>query len=112
MARKTRAKARKSTRKPTARRPAKRKARPAAARAVRTAAAPPSLSREVVEEVLVHSARSSDGEQLSGKALAEIALCAGLDPARFIDAHRQLCEAVEEPQVTVLRVVELWDPDE
>jgi len=105
---------RKTSRKPASnRRPVKQKTKPAA----RRAAAPaqpviPMLSREVVEELLVHSARSGDGETLSDKALVEIALSAGLDPEKLLDAHRQLCEAADEPDITVLRVVELWDPYE
>ncbi len=71
-----------------------------------------SLSREVVEEILLHSSRSEEGEQLSDRALAEIALCANLDPARVLDMHRRLCDAAEQNDVTVLRVVEIWEPEE
>lgn len=70
----------------------------------------PSLSREVLEEILLHSAKSPEGQALSENALSGIAVCAGLDPAAVLDAHRRLRESVEEPSVTVLRVVGLWDP--
>ena len=112
MARKAKPKAKKTTRKPAA---AKRA--PSRKAATKKPAPPqssprPSLSREVVEEILVHSAKSSDGEPLSDKALSEIAVCADLEPARVLDVHRQLCDAVEDSEMTVLRVVELWDPYE
>ncbi len=119
MPRKTNTKARKAKRKTTAaKRPAKRSSRGTSGKApVKKAARPqsslpPRLSREVVEEVLVHSARSSEDERLSDAALSEIAVCANLEPSRVLDAHRQLCEAADESDVTVLRVVELWEPYE
>jgi len=115
MPRKSTAKARKpkTSRKPaSSRRPAKRKAKPAATPRARAEPVVPMLSRDVVEELLVHSARASEDDTLSDKALVEIALSAGLDPEKLLDAHRQLCEAADEPDITVLRVVELWDPYE
>jgi len=79
----------------------------------RRAAAPPArLSRDAVEELLVHSAKAAEGEQLTDSTLAEIARCAGLDPEQLLDAHRRLCAAVEDAGTTVLRVVELWEPDD
>ncbi|MGO8915507.1 MAG: hypothetical protein ACLQJR_06330 [Stellaceae bacterium] len=102
----------------TAKRPAKRSSRgPSRKASIEKAARPhsflsPRLSREVVEEVLVHSARSSSDERLSDTALSEIAICADLEPSRVLEAHRQLCEAADDSDVTVLRVVELWDPCE
>ncbi len=119
MPRKTKGRARKAKRKAM---PAKRPAKLPIRRASRKAAvkgaarpqpsAPPTLSREAVEEVLVHSARSSEDERLSDKTLSEIAACANLDPSRILDAHRRLCEAADDSEVTVLRVVELWEPYE
>jgi hypothetical protein len=107
MARKTKPKARKTKKaKRSVKRSAKRGSRRAAARV------PPRLSREVVEEVLIQSAKSSEGEELSDKALTEIARSAGLDPARLLDAHRRLREAADQGDVTVLRVVEIWEPYE
>jgi hypothetical protein len=103
---KAKAKARKTKRKATRKRVSPRALRKAAGQK----AARPSLSREVLEEVLVHSAKASEGDQLSDKALSEIAVCADLDPARVLAAHRRLCEEAEDAGVTVLRVVELWDP--
>lgn len=107
MARKTKGKARKirkssrSAKRSTRR--SGRRASPAAARA--------GLSRDVVEELLFHSARSGEGEELSDKALTEIARAAGLDPARVLDAHRRLRETADQDGVTVLRVVEIWGSD-
>jgi hypothetical protein len=119
MPRKTKPKAKKAMRKATAaKRPAKRSGRSAArktpvARAARPQPpAPPRLSREAVEEVLVHSAKSSEDEWLSDKTLSEIAICANLDPSRVLDVHRRLCEAADDSGVTILRVVELWEPYE
>jgi hypothetical protein len=64
-----------------------------------------------MEEILVHSAKATEGEQLSDKALTQIAVAAQLDPARVLEAHRRLCEAVDEAEhATVLSVVELWEP--
>lgn len=60
----------------------------------------------------MHSAKSSEDDRLSDKTLAEIAACADLDPARVLDAHRRLCEAADDSSVTILNVVELWDPYE
>jgi len=119
MPRKTKPSATKAKRKATAaKRPAKPSSRrasrkPPAPRAARAQPpAPPRLSRDAVEEVLVLSAKSSEDERLSDKTLADIAVCADLEPARVLDAHRRLCEAAEESDVTILRVVELWDPYE
>ena len=92
----------------------KRGAKTSARSAARKTSAPaPTISREVIEEILVHSAKSAEGEQLSDAALAEIAAAAGLDPARVLDVHERLCEVADaEAATTVLRVVELWEPDE
>lgn len=71
----------------------------------------PIISRDIVEEILVHSARAAEGEQLSDKALAQIAIAANLDPARVLEAHERLCEVVDEAEhATVFSVVELWEP--
>jgi hypothetical protein len=64
-----------------------------------------------MEEILVHSARAAEGEQLSDKALTQIAMAANLDPARVLEAHGRLCEAVDEAEhAAVFSVVELWEP--
>lgn len=71
----------------------------------------PVISRDIVEEILVHSARAAEGEQLSDKALAQIAIAANLDPARVLEAHGRLCDVVDEAErSTVFSVVELWEP--
>jgi hypothetical protein len=71
----------------------------------------PVISRDIVEEILVHSARAAEGEQLSDKALAQIAIAANLDPARVLEAHGRLCDTVDEAEhATVFSVVELWEP--
>jgi hypothetical protein len=115
---------RKTSRKPTGSRQGKRQAKRSTARSPRKTsgkaggkrAAPggsmpaPRLSREVVEELLVRSANAPEGDQLSDKALAEIALCASLDPAKILEAHRRLCAMAEETELGVLRVVEVWEP--
>ena len=97
----------------------KRRARKASRGAVKTRAratkAKPAvaqvISRDIMEEILVHSAKATEGEQLSDKALTQIAVAAQLDPARVLEAHRRLCEAVDEAEhATVLSVVELWEP--
>ncbi len=71
----------------------------------------PRLSREVVQEILMASVQMDDEQQLSDQAIREIALCAGVDPDRLAQAHRLLRAAENETGVTVLRVVELWDPE-
>ena len=120
MARKTKLKTVKSNRKTTAakRRPKKKAApsKPRKAAPVRSTAGPaspaPMISRDVVEEILVHSAKSDEGERLSDKALLQIAAAAGLHPARFLDVHQRLCDAAEAEATTVFQVVELWGPEE
>lgn len=107
---------------------AKRKAKPAKARAKRSAARParkapvktpaqgraslaPIISREVIEEILVHSAKLPDGEQLSDQALSQIAIAASLDPAKVLEAHRRMRDEADEADfTTVFRIVELWNP--
>jgi hypothetical protein len=75
------------------------------------ASSAPVISRDIVEEILVHSARAAEGEQLSDKALAQIAIAANLDPARVLEAHGRLCDVVDEAEhSTVFSVVELWEP--
>jgi len=117
MARKSSRRSVKPNRKATAakRRPKKKAARGKAASAAGAASqrsATPTISRDVVEEILVHSARSDEGERLSDKALLQIAGAADLDPARFLEVHQRLCEAAEAEATTVLQVVELWGPEE
>ena len=118
MARKTKTKTRKAQRPGAAKRQAKRSGRTALRKSGARSAAPsrsappPSLSRQVVEEVLVLSAKSSESEQLSDKAVAEIATCAHLDPEAVLDAHRRLCETADEPEIGFLRVIEISDPQE
>jgi hypothetical protein len=71
----------------------------------------PVISRDVIEEILVHSAKAAKGEQLSDKALAQVAVAADLDPARVLEAHGRLCASVDEAEhATVFSVVELWEP--
>lgn len=75
------------------------------------ARAAPVIDREIVEEILVHSARAAEGEQLSNKALSQIAIAANLDPSKVLEAHGRLCSAVDEAEhATVFSVVELWEP--
>ena len=120
MVRKTSLKTAKSTRKTTAAKrglkkkamPSKpRKAAPAKGAAGPTSSAP-MVSRDVVEEILVHSAKSDEGERLSDKALLQIAVAAGLEPTRVLDVHQRLCEAADAEATTVFQVVELWGPEE
>ena len=120
MARKTKLKPAKSNRKTTAAkpRPKKKAARSAprkaaiGARAAAPAPSTPMMSRDVVEEILVHSAKSDEGERLSDKALLQVAGAAGLDPTRVLAVHQRLCEAAEAEATTVFQVVELWGPEE
>jgi hypothetical protein len=118
MPRKAKAKARKAKRSPVGKRQAKRSGRralrkPAARRsAISQPFSPPGLSREVVEEILLLSAKSSEGEQLSDRAVLEIATSASLDPESVLDAHRRLCEANDEPDIAILRVIEISDAEE
>ena len=71
----------------------------------------PIISRDVVEEILVHSAKSPDGEQLSDQALSQIAIAASLDPAKLLEAHRRLRDEADEANfATVFQIVELWNP--
>jgi hypothetical protein len=71
----------------------------------------PVISRDVMEEILVHSAKAPEGEQLSDKALTQISIAANLDPTRILEAHGRLCQAVDEAEhATVFSVVELWEP--
>jgi hypothetical protein len=97
----------------------KRSARKAARSAAKTRAraakakppVAPVISRDVMEEILVRSAKAPEGEQLSDKALTQISIAANLDPARVLEAHGRLCEAVDEAEhATVFSVVELWAP--
>ena len=106
MARKMKRKAQKKKSPRSAKRGTRRSTR------AKVAAAQPRLSRDVVEELLLHSVRSGEGDALSDRALTEVARCAGLDPARLLDAHRRLREAADQGDVTVLRVVEIWEPYE
>lgn len=71
----------------------------------------PIISRDVIEEILVHSAKSPDGEQLSDQALSQIAIAANLDPTKVLEAHGRLRDEADEANfTTVFRVVELWSP--
>jgi hypothetical protein len=71
----------------------------------------PIISRDVVEEILVHSAKSPDGEQLSDQALSQIAIAANLDPTKVLEVHGRLRDEADEANFTaVFRVVELWNP--
>jgi hypothetical protein len=95
----------------------KRSTRSAARRtSVKTAAEMPAysapiISRDVIEEILVHSAKSPEGEQLSDQALSQIAIAANLDPAKLLEAHGRLCDEADEANfTTVFQVVELWSP--
>ncbi len=103
----------------------KRKAKPAKPRSSRSAgraarrtpvrkpaeASIPIISRDVVEEILVHSAKSPDGEQLSDQALSQIAIAASLDPTKLLEAHGRLRDEAEEANfATVFQIVELWNP--
>lgn len=73
----------------------------------------PILSQDVVEEILVHSARFGAGEHLSPRALSQVALAAGLDPATVLGVHKRLCAAADDTEMpTVLRIVEIEDPYE
>ncbi len=113
MPRKTSRKSTGSKQKPRkAKRPAARPPRSGARKGAAAAKSIPAprLSREVVEELLVHSANAPEGDQLSDRALSEIALAAALDPAKLLEAHRRLCAMADEADVTVLRVVEVWEP--
>jgi len=92
---------------------AKRRPKKAARRtAPKAASATPTISRDVIEEVLIHSAKSAEGEQLSDTALTQIAAAAGVDAAKVLDAHERLCEAADAEATTVFRIVELWEPYE
>jgi hypothetical protein len=118
MARATRRKTTKSKRKAKpaillSKRPARRAARrtsvntPAGVRAYSA----PIISRDVIEEILVHSAKSPEGEQLSDLALSQIAIAANLDPTRVLEVHGRLCDEADEANFrTVFQVVELWSP--
>jgi hypothetical protein len=98
--------------------PAKRRAKPSARKGGGNAPAPrasaePVISRDIVEELLVHSARSDEADRLSDKALSQIAAGAGLEAAKLLEAHRLLCDEADASGVTtVFRVVELWEPDD
>lgn len=71
----------------------------------------PIISREVVEEILLHSAKSPDGEPLSDQALSQIAIAASLDPTKLLEAHRRLRDEADEANfATVFQIVELWNP--
>lgn len=72
---------------------------------------PPIIGRDVIEEILVHSARSPDGEELSDEALFQIATAAKLDPTKVLEAHARLRDEADEANfATVFQVVELWSP--
>jgi hypothetical protein len=103
----------------------KRKAKPAKTRSKRSAGRParrtpvrkpaealaPIISRDVVEEILVHSAKLPDGEQLSDQALSQISIAANLDPTKVLEAHRRLRDEADEANfATVFQIVELWNP--
>lgn len=82
-----------------------------AATATRGASPTPSaplISRDVVEEILVHSAKSAEGDKLSDKALMQIAGAAALNSAKILYVHERLCEAADAEAMTVFQVVELW----
>jgi hypothetical protein len=117
MPRKIKPKAKAKPKSKAGKQPAKRSSRKgprktAVKRAARSPSPAPSLSREVIEEILVHSSNASEGEWLSDRALSEIAVCGNLEPSRVLEVHRRLCEAAEDSGVTIVRVVELWDPYE
>jgi hypothetical protein len=95
----------------------KRSAGSAARRAsVRTPAevstyATPIISRDVIEEILVRSAKSPDGERLSDQALSQVAIAANLDPTKVLEAHGRLSDEADEANfATVFQIVELWNP--
>lgn len=72
---------------------------------------PPIIGRDVIEEILVHSARSPDGEELSDEALFQIATAAKLNPTKVLEAHARLRDEADEANfATVFQVVELWSP--
>jgi hypothetical protein len=89
-----------------------RAARKARAPVREAAPARPSISRAVIEEILIYSAKSP--EPLSDTALAEIAIAADLEPERVLEVHQRLAEAYEnEPSApTVIHFVELWEPED
>ncbi|HYM04193.1 MAG TPA: hypothetical protein VET85_14665 [Stellaceae bacterium] len=73
----------------------------------------PTIGRDVVAEILLLSAKSTEGEQLGDAALSQVAMAAGLEPADVLTVHERLCAAADEAdRITVVEVVELWSPEE
>jgi len=76
------------------------------------ASARPPISRTVVEEILIYSAKSP--EPLSDTALAEIAIAADLEPNRVLEVHQRLSDAYENEASApaVIHFVQLWESED